>query len=607
MSAALIGNHLWQSTLCLLVAALLNTVLRNNRAQVRYAIWTAASLKFLLPFAPLIALGRRFAWPQSDGADQTVTALVNTVSQPFAVPVSAAVAVTAGDAWTAGSIALVATLAIWLAGCGVVLAIWLVSWRRVATAVANGTPVQHGPELDMLRCLEQRAGIRKPSALALSNATLEPGVFGWFRPSLIVPRSMTEHLSEQQVEALIAHEVCHIRRHDNIVAALHMLVEAVFWFHPLVWWLERRLMDERERACDEQVVEWGYEPVVYAESILRTCELYVASPVACVAGVTGSELKSRIEAIMNSQTTQILGGWRALLLALAALSLVAGPFVVGAADRSVLRAQVAGNSGTLPAFEAASIKVNKSGSYAWRMEPQPGGRLVAVNAPGAALIRFAYNLPDFQVFGEPDWLDSTRYDISATAGANASVAELRLKLQRLLADRFKLTAHAETRELPIYAMTLARSDRNLGPRIRRSQADCAQAEQPSFDSGIRFNPDNTPSCGYFGFAPGSDFPAGHVAHGFRGLTMPALAKILVAIVRRSVVDQTGLPGYFDAEFDLMAELPPPPPPPGTPNPFTEPFLSIFTVFPEQLGLKLEARRGPVDVLVVDRAEPPTPD
>ena len=91
---------------------------------------------------------------------------------------------------------------------------------------------------------------------------------------------------------------------------------------------------------------------------------------------------------------------------------------------------------------------------------------------------------------------------------------------------------------------------------------------------------------------------------FRGLTMAAFAKLLAPMVRRSVSDQSGLAGYFDADFDFMSELPPPPPPPGVPNPWGE-FVSVFTVLPEQLGLKLDSRRGPVEILVIDRAERPT--
>lgn len=79
-------------------------------------------------------------------------------------------------------------------------------------------------------------------------------------------------LTDAQLESVIAHELCHVRRHDNLAAALHMLVEAVFWFHPLVWWIGARLVDERERACDEEVVRLGSDPQIYAESILKVCE-----------------------------------------------------------------------------------------------------------------------------------------------------------------------------------------------------------------------------------------------------------------------------------------------------------------------------------------------
>ena len=112
---------------------------------------------------------------------------------------------------------------------------------------------------------------------------------------LLWPRSIGARLSDEQVEAILAHELAHVRRRDNLTAAIHMVVQSVFWFHPLVWWLGARLVDERERACDEDVIRLGSEPQVYAEGILKTCEFYVESPLACVSGVTGSDLKKRIE------------------------------------------------------------------------------------------------------------------------------------------------------------------------------------------------------------------------------------------------------------------------------------------------------------------------
>jgi uncharacterized protein (TIGR03435 family) len=276
---------------------------------------------------------------------------------------------------------------------------------------------------------------------------------------------------------------------------------------------------------------------------------------------------------------------------------------------SVIGLPIAAQQAALtPAFEAASVRPNTSGYAGWRLEPQAGGRLTATNVPAAALIRFAYDLHDFQMSGGPGWLTSERFDLAAKAESDAPLDQKRLMLRTLLAERFKLTVHTETRELPIYVLMMARSDGRPGPQLRRTEADCAREAVASDDWAGIGPPTGTPRCGFFGFAPGTDLPKGRGGLAFRGLTLAMFAKRLVPIVRRTVRDQTGLTGYFDADFDFLAELPPPPPPPGLPNAFgNDPFTSIFTVLPEQLGLKLDSRRGPVEVLVIDRVEPAKPD
>ena len=117
---------------------------------------------------------------------------------------------------------------------------------------------------------------------------------------------MRERLTPEQLRAILIHEATHVRRRDNLTGFLHMLVAAVFWFHPLVWWIGARLVDERERACDEEVLREGSEPEVYAEGILNICKLYVESPLVCVSGLTGANLKKRIEAIMTNQRAESL-------------------------------------------------------------------------------------------------------------------------------------------------------------------------------------------------------------------------------------------------------------------------------------------------------------
>ena len=140
---------------------------------------------------------------------------------------------------------------------------------------------------------------------------------------------LEECLTLPQLEAVLAHELCHVRRRDNLTAAFHMLVEAVFWFHPLVWWVGARLVEERERACDEYVLEAFGQPLAYAAGILNVCKLYVESPLACVPGVTASNVSKRIEDIMNNRIGVGLNFSRRAALAFAAAVGLAAPIVVG--------------------------------------------------------------------------------------------------------------------------------------------------------------------------------------------------------------------------------------------------------------------------------------
>ncbi|HEX7798356.1 MAG TPA: TIGR03435 family protein, partial [Vicinamibacterales bacterium] len=268
-----------------------------------------------------------------------------------------------------------------------------------------------------------------------------------------------------------------------------------------------------------------------------------------------------------------------------------------------------------------------SGSVFTRMDTRSPGRFTAINVPASLLVRFAYGLEEFEVTGGPGWLQSDHYDVVASAGATATLDQKRAMLQQVLRERFNLTTHSETRQLPTFALMMARSDGRLGPGLHRSATSCGSTGESALGpdaagfgvgSGVsldtlRWVGSDSPawagmsSCGFFGPSPDTNLPAGRGGLSFRGLTMRSLAKTLEQVVHRSVSDETKLAGSFDGDFGLIEELPPPPPPPGASNPFTSPFLSIFTVFPEQLGLKFQASRGPVNVLVIDAVQRPTPD
>ena len=162
--------------------------------------------------------------------------------------------------------------------------------------------------------MERLAGLRSTIEMKSLPASLEPGIFGLFRPVLLWPHAITARLDDAHLEAVLAHEVCHVQRRDNLTAGLHMLVEAIFWFHPLVWWLETRLIEEREHACDETVLQLCGQRTIYAESILKVCEFCIESPLACVSGVTGADLKKRIVQIMTDRVVRKLTWEKKLLI-----------------------------------------------------------------------------------------------------------------------------------------------------------------------------------------------------------------------------------------------------------------------------------------------------
>jgi uncharacterized protein (TIGR03435 family) len=249
----------------------------------------------------------------------------------------------------------------------------------------------------------------------------------------------------------------------------------------------------------------------------------------------------------------------------------------------------------------ASVKVNNSGPGQSFTRRLPGGTLLASNVTLLDMIAMAHGLQPFQVEGGPDWMRHTRFDITIKTEVNVAPAaigpsQLGLQLGRaVLAERFALKAHRETRERPVFALVRARPDGALGPRLKRSDTDCAGLARVAGESGAPWPPrsaDGRILCGLQ--IQGTTLTAG-------GYPMSELQRYLTGQTRRTVIDRTGLAGGWDFELtfapadvaaDAAAERNIP---------------SLFTALQEQLGLKLDATRGPADVLVVDRVEQPTPD
>ena len=604
--SAAIGNHLWQSTLFLGGASLLTIVFRKNHARVRYWMWLAASLKFLVPFSWLIALGSRLAWSRPLENSQTFFVALNSLGRPFS-PASATVMVYSGPQLGIHTFVdlIPAFLAIWLCGSVFMLAFWFRRWRQIARIVRAAEPLREGREAEALQFLSRTLGSSVRVRLHLTNASLEPGIFGLFRAVLVWPRAISSHLNDSHLRAIVAHELCHARRRDNLTAALHTIAESLFWFHPLIWWLGARLIEERELACDEEVVEFGTNRRVYAESILKICEFCTSPPLACVAGVTGADLKRRISRIMKEESMKKLDSARKLLLATLATGVLAFPFVLGLTSTTRTRAasraeDVAQASFT---FESVSIKLNEAGTEAlksgkganlYRTMLGNSSGVTMTNTPLRQLIQGAYELQDDRVYGGPEWLSTDLYDINAKID-NATAAKLkelsedqrsfarRRMLQSLLADRFQLRVHRDTKELPVFALLVAEG----GPKLKEATPGNA------YSNGIK-GPDGKPAGpGMMGGGPSAEGVSSLTA---QAVSMSTFVRRLSWQSGRTVLDMTGLRGNYD--FTLQWK-----PDSSSAGGASGADAAILATI-QQLGLKLEPQKALMEVLVIDHAEQP---
>ncbi|MGO9589321.1 MAG: TIGR03435 family protein [Candidatus Acidiferrales bacterium] len=573
----------------------------------------------------------------------------------------------------------IALLAIWIFGTCFLLARWAWRWWSLREVVRTALPVTLNCELPVRS----------------TRLHLEPGVFGVLRPVLLLPEGIRERLSETQLDAIIAHELCHVRRRDNLTAIVHMLVEAIFWFYPPTWWIGTRLLEERERACDEAVLESRREPLAYAEGILNVCKSYVEAPMSCVSGVTGSDLKKRIVRIMAHQVAHRLNLGRKLLLGLVAIFMIGLPVTVGvlhAAGRQAAPAEtgivgtwqgtihtpggdlrtVTKITGTSPGelkatlysidqggqpipattvsfqdsvlkysiqmidggFEGKMSADGKSINGTWKQGPislplvleratpetewtipapppkipamaadanpsfeiatikpskpdEPGKlftvrgtHFMTVNTTLLDMITMAYDVQQKQVVGGPDWMSSDKFDIDAVPDVPGTpdVNQLKTMLQKLLADRFALKFHRETKTMSAYVLTVAKN----GPKLEKSE-----------------NP---------GGLPGLFFRQLGVLTVMNATMGNFTSLMQTAVLDRPVVDQTGLEGKWnfnlkwtpdESQFSGMGmKVPPPSDAADAPPP-------LFTAIQEQIGLKLEAGKAPVPVLVLDNVAQPS--
>jgi bla regulator protein BlaR1 len=573
-----LANHLWQSTLFACAGGLLTLALRKNHARVRHWVWLATSLKFLIPLSLLVSAGDLIRWQAAPKiAPSSLTVVMDQVSRPFVAPAFLSPLPIAAPP---AAIPLPAVLwGIWACGFFGIACAWWVRWRRILATVRSGSPMQ----------------LAIPIPAISSPTLLEPGIFGVFRPVLLLPEGIAGRLTPTQLQAVLTHELCHIRYRDNLIAAIHMFVETVFWFHPLVWWIGKRMVEERERACDEEVVRLGSEPRVYAEGILNICKHCVESPLACVAGVTGSNLKKRIEAIMSNRITIRLNFAQRAVLAVAATAAVMIPIAVGITNPPAIRAQSA-------KFEVASIKrctledvpigdgrggggggiLGDAGMF--RTPCMSTGWLIR-----AAYYGFAKSQLENPIQGGPDWVKSERFIVEAKPDTPQPTSTMSGPMLRaLLEDRFKLKVHRETRKVSAYALLVASG----GSKLHATPEGGCTPPEPGEIAGRVVVPGKPLPCHY----GGADANGTIIVGG----TLVALCNIIGSQVGRDVIDKTGLTGIFDYHFDYIV-----PPPDALATEDAADRFAAVTEALRKLGLELKSTTGEAEFVVIDHVERPS--
>jgi uncharacterized protein (TIGR03435 family) len=584
-------HFLWQGlSIAVLYAAARRGVARASSPHARYQLACAALAAMMA--APLLTRGlMRPPDASPDAAYRirgTPPAAFTTGIATTTITLPASVRTTVSSVRSAQFLLWVVIF--WLAGAVVfwvrLAGGWVVAARMRSMLVRRAPPEWQ----QILQKLGAQIGLSRPVRLLVSALVQVPTVVGWLRPVVLVPVGALGGLPAEHLEALLLHELAHIRRHDYLVNILQSVAEALLFYHPAVWWVSGHIRAERELCCDDVAVSVSGDALTYARALAQLESCRPAHLSAAVAA-NGGSLSDRIARLLGQSRPAVRTGLGPGVIAVAILLVAAAYGLFGQSDAH-------------PGFQAASIKRNTS-NWSERAKHPMG---MGVNASLMLLIQFAYAAHDnpmsghslpllaSQVVGGPAWINSEGYDIEAKPGPNTDPKQEWLMWQTLLAQRFKLRLHRETREFPIYSLTAAKSGFKL-PAAR--EAGCV-----SFPPGTK--PHYVPGkvdCGYVS-GPIGGYTIGPLHIEGRKVHMADLIRELAFMLDRPVLDKTEFTGEFDLHLsftpdEALAGLP------GFGGPADPNLPNIFAALEEQLGLQLVPAKGPVEVLVIDHAERPT--
>lgn len=347
----LLANHLWQATLFSLLALAAAVSLRRAPARARYMAWLVALLKFALPSVLLFFLASRagfdlsYVYPRDarpESGALNVSPLLSPVAapEPFArseepaAPESGtSIVVTSETAAKAGGFGLTGVaFCVWLAGCALLALSWLRKSCALSASIRRGREVNTGREADALRRVKSNFGMSRGVRLVVTAAVSEPGVWGVLRPVVVLPEGVAERLDDAELETVFMHELAHVKRWDNLAGNFQRALCCLFWFHPVVWFINRQLLAEREQACDDMVVRRGGSSEVYANGIAKVCRYCLGCEAVGLSKVTGSDLKRRVERLVSRSAGKSMSLAHALVLSLLTASALTLSIASGKAE-----------------------------------------------------------------------------------------------------------------------------------------------------------------------------------------------------------------------------------------------------------------------------------
>lgn len=427
---------------------------------------------------------------------------------------------------------MAAVVVVWLAGVCLLAARLAGGWWRVRRLHRAACRLAPSAWQSIAERVAVRLGVRRLVRVVDVSFVDGPLVIGWLRPVVLLPVAAVSGLTPNQVEAVLAHELAHVRRHDALVNACQTLAETLLFYHPAVWWTSSRIRIERENCCDDVALAATGDAVSYAAALAELERCRSGLPAMGMAA-TGGSLLARVTRLLELPAARRSRPGGIVTAALVAVFVIAG----GALQLLVAR-------------QAPAPETSKT-APAWRMVfDHPSGEMVIRGFTARDLVRYAYQAPVSRIVGGPAWLDTDAFELATTVDHVPTADETPELVRRLLEERFALHVHESTVTVPVLALEIARPDGALGPNLQASANDCFD-QQAWVASGAPRLPfgqgERTVMCGVW--------DDGIDVQRVRRITMDDLAASMrqrfAPAIPLDVVNRTGLEGAFDLSLEYF--------------------------------------------------------